>query len=133
MHREQERYAESQLSSVVIGCAIEVHRALGPGLLESAYRQCLAYELSQIGLHVEQEKSMPIVYKDVRLDHGYRLDLLIENELVIELKTVDLLTDVHTAQLLTYLRLGNFPLGLLINFQVKMLRQGIRRLAYTPL
>ena len=76
---------------------------------------------------------MPIIYKDVRLEHGYRLDLLIENELVVELKTVEYLTDVHTAQILTYLRLGNYPLGLLINFQVKMLRQGIRRFAHTPL
>lgn len=125
------RFAESQLTSIVIGKAIEVHRALGPGLLESAYQECLSYELRQAGLFVEKEKALPIVYKEVKLEHGYRLDLLIEGSLVLELKTVDMLTDVHTAQILTYLRLGNFPLGLLINFHVKMLREGIRRFANT--
>ncbi len=127
------RFAEGQLTSIVIGKAIEVHRALGPGLLESAYQECLLYELQQAGLFVEREKALPIVYKEVKLEHGYRLDLLIEGLLVIELKTVEALTDVHTAQILTYLRLGNFPLGLLINFHVKMLREGIRRYANTSL
>ncbi|AQG79787.1 GxxExxY protein [Spirosoma montaniterrae] len=127
MHKEKERYAESNLTAIIIGRAIEVHRALGPGLLESAYRDCLAYELQLAGLYVEREKALPIVYKEVRLEHGYRLDLLVEGELVVELKTVETLTDVHAAQLLTYLRLGQFPLGLLINFQVKMLRDGIKR------
>ena len=121
------------MTSIVIGRAIEVHRALGPGLLESAYQECLAYELQQAGLWVEREKALPIVYKEVRLEHGYRLDLLVENQLVIELKTVECLSEVHTAQILTYLRLGGFPLGLLINFHVKMLREGIRRFANTPL
>ena len=125
------RFAESQLTSIVIGKAIEVHRALGPGLLESAYQECLAYELKLEGLYVEREKALPIIYKKVRLEHGYRLDLLVEGELIVELKTVETLTDVHTAQILTYLRLGNFPLGLLINFHVKMLREGIRRYANT--
>ena len=125
------RFAESQLTSIVIGRAIEVHRILGPGLLESAYKECLFYELQKERLHVEREKSLPIVYKEIQLEHGYRLDLLVEGELVIELKTVETLTDVHTAQILTYLRLGNFPLGLLINFHVKMLRDGIRRYANT--
>ncbi|KAB7732082.1 GxxExxY protein [Rudanella paleaurantiibacter] len=133
MHRENKRFAEGELSSIVIGRAIEVHRALGPGLLESAYQECLAYELKQAGLYVEREKALPIVYKDVKLEHGYRLDLLIEKQLVVELKTVEFLTDVHTAQILTYLRLGEFPLGLLINFHVKMLKEGIRRFAHTPL
>ncbi|GAB2561743.1 GxxExxY protein [Spirosoma areae] len=127
MHGESQRYKEHSLTTIVIGKAIEVHRALGPGLLESAYQECLFYELQQAGLHVEREKPLPIIYKEVRLEHGYRLDLLVENELVIELKTVDLLTDVHSAQILTYLRLGNFPLGLLINFHVKMLRDGLKR------
>lgn len=127
------RFAEGQLTSIVIGKAIEVHRTLGPGLLESAYQECLLYELQQAGLFVEREKALPIVYKEIRLEHGYRLDLLIEGLLVIELKTVEALTDVHTAQILTYLRLGNFPLGLLINFHVKMLREGIRRYANTSL
>lgn len=127
------RFAEGQLTSIVIGRAIEVHRALGPGLLESAYQECLAYELKLEGLYVEREKALPIVYKEVRLEHGYRLDLLVEGELIVELKTVETLTDVHTAQILTYLRLGNFPLGLLINFHVKMLREGIRRYANTTL
>ncbi|WP_186737774.1 GxxExxY protein [Spirosoma utsteinense] len=118
---------------MVIGKAIEVHRALGPGLLESAYQECLMYELKEGGLFVEREKALPIIYKEVRLEHGYRLDLLVEGELVLELKTVEQLTDVHTAQILTYLRLGNFPVGLLINFHVKLLRDGIRRYANSSL
>lgn len=127
MHGETQRSAELQLSTLVIGRAIEVHRALGPGLLESAYQECLFYELQQIGLHVEREKPLPIIYKEIRLEQGYRIDLLVEGELVVEMKTVETLTDVHFAQILTYLRLGHFPLGLLINFNVKMLRDGIKR------
>ena len=127
------RFAEGQLTSIVIGKAIEVHRALGPGLLESAYQECLSYELKAAGLFVEREKALPIVYKEIRLEHGYRLDLLVEDQLVLELKTVDQLTDVLTAQILTYLRLGKFPLGLLINFHVKLLRDGIRRYANSSL
>jgi GxxExxY protein len=127
------RFAEGQLTSIVIGRAIEVHRALGPGLLESAYQECLLYELKEAGLFVEREKALPIVYKEVRLEHGCRLDLLVEGQLVIELKTVEQLTDVHTAQILTYLRLGDFPLGPLINFHVKLLREGIRRYANSSL
>ncbi len=126
------RFAEGHLTSIVIGRAIEVHRTLGPGLLESAYQECLFYELQQERLFVEREKALPIMYKEIRLEHGYRLDLLIEGQLVVELKTVEALTDVHSAQILTYLKLGNFPLGLLINFQVKMLREGIRRFVNTP-
>jgi GxxExxY protein len=127
MHGVTQRYTEHSLTAIVIGKAIEVHRALGPGLLESAYQECLCYELRQANLIVEREKPLPIIYKEVKLEHGYRLDLLVEGELVIELKTVEALTEVHSAQILTYLRLGNFPLGLLINFQVKMLRDGIKR------
>ncbi|MBX2963380.1 MAG: GxxExxY protein [Cyclobacteriaceae bacterium] len=119
---------ENELSNIVIGHAIEVHRSLGPGLLESAYRECLYYDLVQSGLYVEKEKPMPIVYKDVKLDHGYRIDLLVENKLVLELKTVEFFTAVHTAQVLTYLRLGNYKLGLLINFHTGLLTEGIKRI-----
>lgn len=118
---------ENEISKKIIGCAIEVHRQLGPGLLESAYQECLLYELEQAGLKVCKEKPMPIVYKEIKLDHGYRIDLLVEEKVVIELKTVDTLIDVHTAQVLTYLRLGNYKLGLLLNFQVAVLKNGIKR------
>lgn len=119
---------ENELSKIIIGCAIEVHKQLGPGLLESAYQECLCYELKQAGLIVQKEKPMPIVYKEVKLDHGYRIDLLVEERVVIEIKTVDILNDVHTAQVLTYLKLGNYKLGLLLNFQVSVLKNGIKRL-----
>ena len=118
---------ENELSKKVLGCAIEVHKLLGPGLLESAYQECLYYELVESGLKVKKEKPMPIVYKEVKLDHGYRIDLLVEDKLVIEIKTVDAFTDVHTAQVLTYLRLGNYKLGLLLNFHVTTLKHGIKR------
>ena len=119
---------ENELSKKIIGCAIEVHRQLGPGLLESAYQECLYYELKQAGLKVQKEKPMPIVYKEVKLDHGYRIDLLVEEKVVIEIKTVEAFTDVHTAQVLTYLRLGDYKLGLLLNFHVTMLKRGIKRI-----
>jgi len=118
---------EDEISKKVIGCAIEVHKSLGPGLLESAYQTCLFEELKNNGLIVAREISMPIVYKDIKLDHGYRIDLLVENKLVIEIKTVESFTDVHLAQILTYLRLGDFKLGLLINFHTSLLKNGIRR------
>ncbi len=98
---------ENELSKIILGCAIEVHKQLGPGLLESAYQECLFYELKQKGLKVRKEKPMPIIYKEVKLDHGYRIDLLVEEKVVIEIKTVEFLTEVHTAQVLTYLKLGN--------------------------
>ena len=123
---------DEKLTAKVIECAIKVHRALGPGLLESAYRECLYYELTFNSLKVEKEKPMPIIYEEVKLDHGYRLDLLVENTLVIELKTVECFTDVHFAQLLTYLRFGNYPLGLLLNFHVSLLKHGIKRVINTP-
>ena len=129
MHTEEhEEMIENEISNKIIGLAIEVHRSLGPGLLESAYRECLFYELINSGMLVEKEKPMPIVYKDVKLDHGYRMDLLVENRVVVETKTVEFFTDVHFAQVLTYLRLGNFKLGLLINFQVALLKNGIKRI-----
>ncbi len=118
---------ENDLSNKIIGCAIDVHKQLGPGLLESAYQECLFYELKQAGLEVQKEKPMPIVYKDVKLDHGYRIDLLVEKKVVIEIKTVEVLNDVHTAQILTYLKLGNYKLGLLLNFHVSILKNGIKR------
>ncbi len=118
---------ENEISKVIIGKAIEVHKTLGPGLLESAYQECLYYELINCGLQVEKEVAMPIVYKDIKLDHGYRIDLLVEKKVVVELKTVDSLIDVHEAQILTYLKLGDYKLGLLINFNVSLLKNGIRR------
>ena len=118
---------ENELSKKIIGCAIEVHKQLGPGLLESAYQECLYYELKQEGLQVQKEKPMPIVYKEVKLDHGYRIDLLVEEKVVIEIKTVEAFNDVHTAQVLTYLRLGKYKLGLLFNFQTTVLKSGIKR------
>lgn len=118
---------ENELSKIILGCAIEVHKQLGPGLLESAYQECLFYELSKAGLEVVKEKPMPIIYKDVKLDHGYRIDLLVNNKVVIEIKTVEQFTEVHTAQVLTYLKLGNYRLGLLLNFYVTTLKNGIKR------
>lgn len=117
----------NELTGVVIGHALEVHKHLGPGLLESAYSECLLYELLQSGLHVEVQKPMPIVYKNVKLEHGYRIDLLVEKTLVVELKTVECFTEVHYAQILTYLKLGGYPVGLLINFHTKILKDGIKR------
>jgi len=119
--------SENELSNIIIGCAIEVHKQLGPGLLESAYQECLLFELKKQGLEVIKEKPMPIIYKDVKLDHGYRIDLLVNNKVVIEIKTVEMFTDVHTAQVLTYLKLGNYKLGLLLNFYVKLFKNGIKR------
>ncbi len=119
---------ENEISKKIIGCAIAVHKQLGPGLLESAYQECLYYELKQAGLKVQKEKPMPIVYKEVKLDHGYRIDLLVEEKVVIEIKTVEAFNDVHTAQVLTYLRLGKYKLGLLFNFQTTILKNGIKRI-----
>jgi len=120
---------ENDLSQKIIGAAIKVHTALGPGLLESAYQECLFYVLKKEGLIVEKEKPMPLVFEEVKLDCGYRMDLLVENKVVIEVKSVEALCDVHLAQTLTYLKLGNFKLGLLINFNVSLLKQGIKRVA----
>jgi GxxExxY protein len=118
---------ENQLAEQIIGCAIEVHRALGPGLLESAYQECLYYKLQKEGIRVEKEKPMPLIFEEVKLDCGYRIDLLVENKIVVELKSVEALNDVHLAQTLTYMKLGEYKLGLLINFNVKILKQGIKR------
>ncbi|UUV20956.1 GxxExxY protein [Paenimyroides aestuarii] len=118
---------ENELSNKVIGFAIDVHKALGPGLLESAYKECLFYKIKQEGIKVEKEKAMPLVFENVKLECGYRMDLLVENKLVIEIKSVDALNDVHLAQTLTYMKLGNFKLGLLINFNVVLLKHGLKR------
>jgi len=118
---------ENEIANKVIGLAIEVHKSLGPGLLESAYKECLYYKIQQAGFSVEKEKPMPLVFEDVKLDIGYRIDILVENKLVVELKAVEVLNDVHLAQTLTYLKLGNFKLGLLINFNVALLKNGIKR------
>ena len=118
---------EDELSNIVIGLAIKVHTSLGPGLLESVYRECLYYEISKSGFRVEKEKSLPVIYEDVKLDCGFRIDLLVEDKLLIELKSVVNLNDVHLAQTLTYLKLGDYRLGLLINFNVYRLKDGIKR------
>ncbi|HNM31993.1 MAG TPA: GxxExxY protein [Chitinophagales bacterium] len=118
---------ENELSHIVIGSAIDVHNTLGAGLLESAYQECLYYKLRKEGFKVEKEKAMPLVFEEVKLDCGYRIDLLVEDKLVIEIKSVDELNDIHLAQTLTYLKLGNFKLGLLINFNVTLLKHGIKR------
>lgn len=117
----------NDITEKIIGAAIEVHRRLGPGLLESAYQECLCYELKHINLSFNREIPMPIIYKEIKLDHGYRLDILVENKIVVELKSVDSLLDVHTAQILTYMRLGEYSTGLLINFNVSLLKNGIKR------
>lgn len=118
----------NEITQEVIASAITVHRALGPGLLESAYEGCLAYELVDRGLAVERQKGLPVVYRGVKLDCGYRIDLLVEGLVVLELKAVEKLDPIHEAQLLSYLKLSGCRVGLLINFNVKMLKQGIRRM-----
>jgi GxxExxY protein len=119
---------EQELTREIIGAAIEVHRALGPGLLESAYQKCLARELALRGLAFEQEKELPVEYKGTLLDCGYRLDFLVAGKVVLELKAVDEIHPVHKAQLLTYLKLTGCQIGLLINFNVPLLKQGIQRM-----
>jgi GxxExxY protein len=116
-----------ELSRDAIGCAIEVHRTLGPGLLESTYRQCLACELSHAGIAFQMEVPLPVRYKDVLLDCGYRIDLLVNGHLILEIKCVETLLPIHQAQILTYMRLARIPVGLLINFNVTKLQNGIKR------
>lgn len=118
---------ENELSKIIIGCAMKVHTGLGPGLLESAYESCLAYELSLAGLRFERQKPMPLIYNEVKLDVGYRLDLLVENLVVVDPKSVEALTPIFTAQMLTYLKLSGCKLGLILNFNVEHLRDGIKR------
>jgi GxxExxY protein len=120
---------ENEITERIIGASIEVHRALGPGLLESTYEACLYYELEQKGLWVDKQVALPISYKEVELEIGYRLDLLVEHKVIVELKSVSELLPIHTAQLLTYLKLSEHRLGLLINFNVAKLTEGVRRIA----
>lgn len=118
----------NRITGSIIGAAIEVHRALGPGLLESAYEPCLAFELTERGLKVEPQKPLPVVYREVKLDCGYRLDLLVEEAVILEIKAVARLLPIHEAQLLSYLKLSDCRVGLLINFNVQVLKKGIRRI-----
>ena len=111
----------------VLDCSFRIHSALGPGLLESAYVECLAYELEQMGLKVEKQKPLPLIYKEVKLEAGYRIDLFVESKIVIEVKSVEVLADIHLAQILTYLKLSGCKLGLLANFNVEHLKNGIKR------
>jgi GxxExxY protein len=115
------------LSREIIGCAIDVHKSLGPGLLESAYEECLVYELISKGLNVVRQKPVPVIYKEIRLDCGYRLDLLVENKIIVELKSVDAIAPVHEAQILTYMKFAKIKTGLLINLNVTVLKNGIKR------
>ena len=122
---------ENEISHKIIGLAIDVHKSLGPGLLESAYKECLFYEIKQSGISVIKEKPMPLIYKEVTMDCGYRIDLVIMDKLVVEVKSVDCLNEIHIAQTLTYIKLGGFNLGLLINFNTILLKDGIKRLINT--
>ena len=119
---------EDLLTRTIIGLAIDVHIALGPGLLESAYTECLFYKIAKAGFTVEKEKVIPIVFEDIKLDCGYRIDILVENNLVLELKSIESLTDIHLAQTLTYMKLGGYRFGLLMNFNVLRLKDGIKRI-----
>lgn len=130
---ETQRQNLNDLSHQVIGLCIEVHRELGPGLLESAYEEALAYELAQARLMFERQREVPLLYKGVELDCEYRLDFIVDGQLLLELKAVTELLPIHQAQLLTYLKLEHLPLGLLINFNVPVLKDGIRRVAYGDL
>ena len=118
---------ENEIAEIIVDCSLKVHKALGPGLLESAYEECLFYELRKRNLNVEKQKPLPLIYEEVKLDVGYRLDLFVENKVIIELKSVENLTDVHLAQILTYLKLSDCRLGLLINFNVALIKYGIKR------
>lgn len=126
--RGAEAQSENHITEAIIGCAIEVHRTLGPGLLESAYEECLCYELSSQGLDFRRQVALPVSYKSIKLDCGYMMDLVVEESVIIELKTVEKLAPIHEAQLLTYLKLYPCTVGLLINFNVPILKLGIKRL-----
>ena len=121
--------SENELSKIVFDCALKVHQALGPGLLESAYEECLFYELKKRNLSVQKQKPLPLIYEDVKLEIGYRIDIIIEDKLILEIKSVEALNDIHFAQLLTYLKLTECKLGMLINFNVILIKNGIRRVA----
>ncbi len=118
----------NQITEAIIGAVVDVHRTLGPGLLESAYEACLAFELAERGLKIEQQKPMPVVYREVKLDCGYRLDILVEEAVIIDVKSIDQLAPIHKAQLLSYLKLSGCKVGLLINFNVKVLKDSVVRM-----
>lgn len=118
---------ENELSKLIFDSGLKVHKTLGPGLLESAYEECLYFELQRLGLKVEKQKALPLVYEEVKLDTGYRIDLMVENKLIIEIKSVEALNDLHLAQILTYLRLSNCKLGMLINFNSVYFKDGVKR------
>jgi len=122
-----EREELNKITEGIIGAAIEVHRHLGPGLLESAYQAALAYELNQRGYKVEQQKPLPMTYKEIKLDAGYRLDILVNNKVIVEIKSSDAIAPIHDAQILSYLKLSGCKVGLLINFNVKLVKNGIKR------
>ena len=128
MRREAPKSENDLLTEQIIGLAIEVHRQLGPGLLESAYEECLCFELKQEGLPFRRQVALPVVYKSVRLDCGYRLDIVVQDQVILEIKTVERLLPVHEAQMLTYMKLSGIRTGLLLNFNSAVLRDGIRRL-----
>lgn len=119
---------ENEITHKIIGIAMDVHKILGPGLLENVYKECLCFKLQQAGLKTEKERAMPLIFEEVNLECGYRIDILVENKVVIEIKSVESLNDVHVAQTLTYMKLGNYKVGLLINFNVKLLKNGVKRL-----
>ena len=119
---------ENLVTEKIIGCVLNVHKALGPGLLESAYKECLYYELDKSGVPVEKEKPMPLIYQEVRMDCGYRVDLLVEHCVIVEIKAVEALNDVHMAQVMTYMKLAECRIGLLMNFNVRLLKDGIKRI-----
>lgn len=131
MRREAQRkfmqMIENEITEILIGCAIKVHKALGPGLLESAYEECMDYELRKTILEIERQKPLPLIYEEVKLDCGYRLDFMANKKVILEIKAVDALNDIHLAQMLTYLRLSKCKVGLLINFNVVKLTNGIKR------
>ena len=118
---------ENEIGTIIVKSALEIHRVLGPGLLESTYETCLIYELIQCGLNVESQKALPVLYKEIKLDCGYRIDILVEKKVIIEIKSVESLNDIHMAQILTYLKLSNCKLGYLINFNTKLIKNGIKR------
>ncbi len=127
--RHAKGMTENEIANKVIGLAIDIHKQLGPGLLESVYKECPYYKIVKSGMTVEKEKPMPLVFEEVKLDCGYRIDILVEGKLVIEIKSTDGLNDIHLTQTLTYLKLGKYKLGILINFNVIMLKDGLRRVA----
>lgn len=118
---------ENEISKIVFDSALRVHQTLGPGLLESAYEECLYYELKKTGLKIDKQKALSLVYEDIKLDIGYRIDIIIENKFIVEVKAVEALNDVHLAQILTYLKLSNCKLGMLVNFNVALIKNGIKR------